>query len=286
MSISLISTRNTVPAKVSVRSPSTLSQGTRLSAIAGQRLSEKPHDGIYPELAGKRVLITGASRGVGSAIARAFAAEGCRLVLQFRAGEDTMRDVAEEIGGKAAGLRVFQCDFRDQGAVERFTRTAITAFSGLDIVIDNAGIVANNLPGQPGPAELDDALALMLETSHRLSVAAAEEMRRTRTRGAIMHVTSVPAGASSARFAYYAMTRSVLERMTRDQATEWADAGIRVNTLSPGLRIGKSSISVGQSAEAESVELAEAALFLASRQQGFMNGMSLSVDDIDPFAEE
>ena len=281
MSISLISTRNTGSLKVGP--PKT---GVRSLNPRGQTLAEREHEGLYPGLAGKRVLITGASRGVGSAIARAFAAEGCRLVLQFRASEDAMRQIAEEIGDKAAGLRVFQCDFRDKGAVERFTRTAITAYGGLDIVIDNAALAANSLPEQPGPDDFDAALELMLETSHSLSVAAASEMRRTRTRGAIVHVTAVPPGETTARYAYYAMTRSVLERMTRDQAADWWDAGIRVNTLSPGLRMGKSALGVGTNADAESVELAEAALFLASREQGFMNGMSLSVDEMDQASDE
>ncbi len=260
---------------MSARLVATRSRQVRQEGSSGERLPP-----VYPDLAGKRVLVTGASRGIGSAIARAFAAEGCKLVLQFNRNRDAMMAVADEINDLASGLRVFPCDFADSESVERFADTALRAYGGLDIVINNATAVLAGVPSDPTFEALEDCVVGALQAPHLLSTRAAEQMHRQRVRGSILNVTAVPAEASSSRLALHGLTKSALERMSRSMAEAYAEDGIRFNTLSPGLQLGRDSVAVAGLNDDDLTVLAEAALHLASGHSTSLSGLSLSVDDV------
>lgn len=244
----------------------------------------------YPELAEKRVLITGASVGIGAGIARAFARQGCRLVLHFNSHRDEMYALADEIGRQTAGIRVFQCDFAGRDAISRFARGAISAFHGIDIVINNAGIVPKNLAMATNAEDFEEIVGINLRAPYLLSTAAAERMRNAGRGGTIINVSSIHAGKSSERMALYAMTKGALERMTEVQAVEWGEYGIRVNAIAPGATMVERNresfcehedawmdvIPRGRFGQVE--DISGAALWMCSDQAQWMTGTTLTVD--------
>jgi len=181
---------------------------------------------IDPGLEGKRVLVTGASRGIGAAVARLLAEAGCRLALHYR------REPAETADLAPAAL--IQGDLADRAAPARVVGEAIAALGGLDILINNAGHMLGRIP----LAEMDDAAidrVFDLNARSVVSTSRAALPALALSRGAIINVTSISArtGGSSGS-ALYSAAKAFVSTFTKALATELAPRGIRVNAVSPG----------------------------------------------------
>ena len=177
-------------------------------------------------LAGKRVLITGSSRGIGAAAARAFAAGGARLALHYR------RDPAE--ADVIPGAVLLQADFAERDAVRRTVEAAVAALGGLDVLVNNAG----HMLGRTRLAESTDAaLDEVFDLNARSVVTACHTAlpALTASRGVIINVTSISArNGGSPGSALYSAAKAFVSTYTRALATELAPLGIRVNAVSPG----------------------------------------------------
>lgn len=181
---------------------------------------------IDPGLEGKRVLLTGASRGIGAAAARLFAEAGARLALHYR------REPAEAAAIPDAVL--LQADFADRGAAAAVVERAVAAMGGLDVLVNNAGHMLGRIPlEQMDDAAIDRVFDLNARSVIEACRAALPALEASR--GCIVNVTSISArSGGSAGSALYSASKAFVSTFTRALATELAPKGIRVNAVSPG----------------------------------------------------
>ena len=191
---------------------------------------------LAPDLAGKRVLITGASTGIGAAAAQAFAAAGCRVVVHFNASRDAAEGVAKKIREVGAQVHLVQGDVRTSAVAKRVVNEAVEKLGGLDVLVNNAGGLVKRVPvAEIDDAIFDDIVNLNVRSLVAACVAAVPHMRKAK-RGNIINVTSIAArhggGPGSA---LYASAKGFVSTFTRGLARELAGENIRVNGVSPGV---------------------------------------------------
>ena len=243
------------------------------------------------EFSGRRVWITGASRGLGRAIALGFAASGADVALTARSG-DSLREVAAEAEALGAKTLVLPASVSETEGVAGAVAEIERAWGGLDVLVNCAGVSP-----MFKKAELveDDEWRQVLDvnvTGSFLCAREAGKLMLDREGGAIVNISSIHGTVGGERMAAYSASKGAVDALTRTLALEWATRGIRVNTLSPGyfetdmteaLRGHKkwrghllSRIPMGRFGVPE--ELVSAALFLASDASGFMTGSTVVVD--------
>jgi 3-oxoacyl-[acyl-carrier protein] reductase len=187
------------------------------------------------DLNGKAVLITGASSGIGAALARAFAAQGARLALHFNSHEDEAKALAKEIAGAAPAPALVRGDLSKRGEAKRVVDEAAAALGGLDILINNAGGLGERRP----IADVDDALFDFVYDLNVRSVIAATQAAiphfEKRGGGNIVNVGSIAGiDGGGAGASVYATAKAAVHNITRHTARDLAKKNIRVNTVSPG----------------------------------------------------
>jgi 3-oxoacyl-[acyl-carrier protein] reductase len=191
---------------------------------------------LVPDLEGKRVLVTGASTGIGAAAAQTFATAGCRVVVHYNSSRNEAEAVVAKIRGAGGEAHIVQGDVRTGAAARRVVEEAVDKLGGLDVLINNAGGLVKRVP----VAEIDDAIFdeivnLNVRSTVAACSAAVPHMRKAK-RGNIINVTSIAArvgGGPGA--ALYASSKGFVSTFTRGLARELADENIRVNAVSPGV---------------------------------------------------
>jgi 3-oxoacyl-[acyl-carrier protein] reductase len=222
----------------------------------------------YPELAGKRVLLTGLSRTHGVDIARAFAEHRTRLILHATEECAETQAVAEIAAQSALEMRLFTGALADTDATVRFARTAVRCFDGVDAVIN---ILNLNLPSTGAFAtedEIDHAVSTALTPAYVISRIAANRMRTTWAEGLILNILPEPGIKSRAARGLAAVGRSTLSAMTRAEATKWAPDSIRINAVAPATL----SAGIGAQLTCEP-DIASLALQLASKRGRELSGL-------------
>ena len=243
-------------------------------------------------LAGKRALVTGASHGIGKAIALAFARAGADVALTYRGREEGGRDTERQIValGRRATLR--QAEVTDQDDCPRVVEEAIRDLGGLDVLVNNAG-------GGRGDTlltlTLDDwryTLDLCVTAPFVLAQRAAQHMAE-HGGGAIVNISSVHSSHVWPNDTAYGVAKAALNRLTASMAVEWAHLGIRANTIAPGYinvsetpeeearyaaTDGGAAPSIVARRTARPDEIASVAVFLASDAASYVNGQTLYVD--------
>ncbi len=188
-----------------------------------------------PDLAGKAVLITGASTGIGAAVARAFAIQGASVALHYNASRDEATRLAETIAATGGNVSLVQGDMSADGESERVVEAAAKAFGRLDGLINNAGGMLGRMP----TAEMSDEHYRRVMDLNARSVLAATRAAHPwlkRQGGFIINTTSIAARNGGGNGAIlYAAAKGFVSTITRGHAKEFVADGIRVNAVAPGV---------------------------------------------------
>ncbi len=242
-------------------------------------------------LAGKRALVTGASRGIGRAIAIAYATEGADVALLAR---DAVKlgEVAAEIDALGRRALVLPCDVTDAEAIHAAVAAAVAELGGIDIVVNNAGGNSLSRPlADLRHSGWTKTFALNVDSTVHVLQAVLPGMLE-RGSGSVINVSSVAALRGAPTMSHYAAAKSAIITMTETLAVEVARSGVRANTLVPGwietdltefLRVERGSDDalinrVPMHRWGTVDEIAAPAVFLASDESSFMTGQCLIVD--------
>lgn len=243
------------------------------------------------DLTGKRALVTGASRGIGRAIAVAYAQAGADVAILARNG-DLLAEVAEEITGHGRQATVAVADVLDPDATRSAVSGAIGELGGLDVLVNNAGGNSFSTPvAQMRMSGWDKTMRLNLDSIMHITQEALPALGEG-TSGSIINVSSVAGLRGAPTMAHYGAAKAALISITQTLAIETAWMGVRVNALVPGWIETDLTDFLRSSKEAEQgtlsrvpmqrwgtvEEIAEPAIFLASDASSFMTGQSLIVD--------
>jgi 3-oxoacyl-[acyl-carrier protein] reductase len=237
------------------------------------------------DLTGMTALVTGASGGIGSAIARGLAGQGARLALSG-SNADKLERFRDELGGDHVALA---CDLSDATAVDALVPRAVAALGKLDVLVNNAGVTRDNLAMRMKDDEWDQVIRVNLEAAFRLIRAAAKPMMKARF-GRVVSITSVVGQTGNPGQANYAASKAGLVGMSKALAQELASRNITVNCVAPGFirsamtdglpeaqksallgRIPAGDLGCGE-------DIAAAVVYLASREAGYVTGQTLHVN--------
>ena len=238
------------------------------------------------DLSGMTALVTGASGGIGSAIARALAAQGARLAVSGSNAEKLAAFRAELAGDHVA----LACDLADSVAVDALVPAAVEALGGqLDILVNNAGVTRDNLALRMKDEDWDTVIHVNLEAAFRLARAAAKPMMKARF-GRIISITSVVGVTGNPGQANYAASKAGLIGMSKALAQELASRNITVNCVAPGF-IASAMTDALPEAQKETLtaripagrlgsgsDVAAAVIYLASREADYVTGQTLHVN--------
>lgn len=237
------------------------------------------------DLTGRRALVTGASGGIGAAIARALHAQGAAVAISGTR-EAALQELAAELGERVA---VAPCDLSDAGAVEALVPQVIEALGGLDILVNNAGLTRDGLAMRMKDDDWQAVLDVNLTASFRLARAALRGMTRARF-GRIIGITSVVGVTGNPGQVNYAASKAAMIGMSKSLAGEVAARNVTVNCVAPGFietpmtdalndkqkeallpRIPAGSMGTPE-------DVAASVVYLASDEAGYMTGQTLHVN--------
>ncbi|MDR9499693.1 MAG: SDR family oxidoreductase [Hydrogenovibrio sp.] len=248
---------------------------------------------IFADLRDKRILITGASSGIGAGMARTLAENGCRLVLHYNRNQAGIEKTLAAVQQRGAEATVLQQDFADTHRLRPFFDQAWSIYSGLDGLVNNAGIVTKCLSEKdPEGTKFAETLAVNLQAPYLLSTAFAQACRAQSQPGVIVNNSSIHGQQTCEWFAAYAASKAGMDAMSKVQAVEWGQYGIRVNVLAPGVvpvertekilsqpamkQKWEGAMPVGRYGTVE--DMGQATAFLLSDSSAWMTGANLTMD--------
>lgn len=240
-------------------------------------------------LEGKVAVVTGASRGIGRAIALKLAQEGATVVINYNGSAEQAENVKNEIENNGQKAEVMQCNVSDFQACENFIKEIISKLGRLDILVNNAGITKDGLLMKMSEEDFDAVLDTNLKGTFHCIRFASRQMMKQRS-GRIINLSSVSGVMGNAGQANYSASKAGVIGLTKSAARELASRGITVNAIAPGFintemteglpdkvkEGAKGQIPLGAFGEPE--DIAEAAVFLASDKARYITGQVLCVD--------
>ncbi|MEG9883647.1 MAG: 3-oxoacyl-[acyl-carrier-protein] reductase [Hyphomicrobiales bacterium] len=237
------------------------------------------------DLTGKSALVTGATGGIGEAIARALHARGAGVALSGTR-KAALDGLAEDMGDRAYAL---ECDLRQRDAVRELVARAENAMGGLDILINNAGLTRDNLVMRTTDDQWDSVLAVNLTAGFQLARAALKGMMKRRF-GRIVGIASVVAVTGNEGQANYATSKAGMIAMSKSLAREVASRSITVNCIAPGFIVTAMTDALSTAQKAAIVDkiparrlgapsdVAAAAVYLVSDEAAYMTGQTVHVN--------
>ncbi|MDH3335805.1 MAG: 3-oxoacyl-ACP reductase FabG [Rhodospirillaceae bacterium] len=237
------------------------------------------------DLSGKKALVTGASGGIGGAIARTLHANGAEVVLS-----GTRKDALDALQ-KELGERTHVCVARlgEEGAAEKLVADAVEAMGGLDILVNNAGLTRDTLAMRMKDEDWQTVIDVNLTSAFKIIKAALKGMMKQRS-GRIINITSVVGVTGNAGQANYAASKAGLIGMSKSLAQEVASRGITVNCVAPGFIVSPMTDSLNdeqKSAITNNIpsgtmgtpeDIGAAVAYLASSESGYVTGQTIHVN--------
>lgn len=239
------------------------------------------------DLSGKTALVTGATGGIGGAIARTFHKAGAVVGISGRQ-KDKLESLAKELGDR---VHILPCDLADRESVSKLVDEAVAAMGRLDILVNNAGLTRDNLMMVMKDEQWDEVIAVNLTSTFMLMRAAARHMVRNKSGfGRIINISSVSGVFGNPGQGNYAASKAGMIGMTKSLAREVAARGITANCIAPGF-IKTAMTDVLNEKQTEEIakmipaqrfgepeDVAAAALYLASNEAGYVTGQTLHVN--------
>ncbi len=240
-------------------------------------------------VAGKVALITGASRGIGRAIAHRFAQEGANVAFTYLSSIDKGEALATELAAYGITAKGYRSDASDFNAAEALAVQVLADFGSLDILINNAGITRDGLLMRMSEEQWDTVINVNLKSVFNLTKAVIKPMMKAKS-GSIINLTSVVGIRGNAGQANYAASKAGIIGFTKSVALELGSRNIRSNAIAPGfietemtgelnekaIEEWKQSIPLRRGGQPD--EVADACLFLASDLSRYITGQVLQVD--------
>ena len=238
---------------------------------------------------GKVAVVTGASRGIGKAIAVKLASKGATVVINYNGSRERAEEVKNEVesaGGKAV---IIQCNVADFDACKEFIETVIKEQGRIDILVNNAGITKDGLLMKMSEEDFDVVLDTNLKGAFHTIQAVSRQMLKQRS-GRIVNISSVVGVSGNAGQANYSASKAGIIGMTKSAARELASRGITVNAVAPGFvntemtEVLSDSVKEAATAQiplktfGETKDIAYAVAFLASDEARYITGQVLCVD--------
>jgi 3-oxoacyl-[acyl-carrier protein] reductase len=237
------------------------------------------------DLTGKNALITGASGGIGGAIARALHAQGATVALSGTR-EGPLADLASELGPRT---HVLPCNLSDTAAVDALPKAAADAMGSLDILVNNAGITKDNLFMRMSDEEFEQVIDINLTATFRLCRASLRGMMKARW-GRIINITSVVGHSGNPGQGNYTAAKAAVTAMSKSLAQEVASRNITVNCVAPGfietamtdkLNDDQKSriltmVPAGRMGQGD--EIAAGVVYLASNEASYVTGTTLHIN--------
>ena len=240
---------------------------------------------------GKTAVVTGASRGIGAAIARTLAADGARVALVARTG-DAIRKLAAEIGKGAVAI---EADMASADGWRKAANGALAALGEIDILVNNAGVSAAQAMGKVTPEGLDETLNVNVRNLILLTDALSASL--IRRKGNVVNISSVSSFSGALGQIAYSTSKGAVNSFTRNASIDLGRAGVRVNAIAPGvIDDGMWSTAFSKGLDREKTlermgrlvplekrwgtaqEIADAVAFLASDKAAYITGQVLRVD--------
>ncbi len=239
------------------------------------------------DLTGKNALVTGATGGIGGAIASAFHKAGATVAISARR-EDKLDELARALGDR---VHVLPCDLSNREEVAKLVDDAVGAMGRLDIIVNNAGLTRDNLFMVMKDEEWDDVVAVNLSATFMLMRAASRHMMRNRSGfGRIINISSVSGVFGNPGQANYAASKAGMIGMTKSLAREVSSRGITANCIAPGFiktdmtaalnekQTEEISKMIPAQRFGEADDIAAGALYLASAAGGYVTGQTLHIN--------
>lgn len=240
-------------------------------------------------LKGKVAVVTGASRGIGRAVALRMAEEGATVVINYNGSAERAESVRREIEEMGGTASVYQCDVSDFSACERFFQDVINQYGRLDILVNNAGITRDGLLMKMSEEDFDQVVDTNLKGCFLCIRFVSRQMLKQRS-GRIINMTSVSGVAGNAGQANYSASKAGVIGLTKAVAKELASRHITVNAIAPGFIETDMTDVLSDNVKEEAVkqiplgsfgkpeDIANLAVFLASEKASYITGQVIHVD--------
>jgi 3-oxoacyl-[acyl-carrier protein] reductase len=238
-------------------------------------------------LDGKRILVTGGSRGIGRAITMALAGAGAYVATCYRADEQAARTLSDALGETGGRHRVTRADVTDEADVDRLIEDCRAQFGGLDVIVNNAGIDAEEPFADIDQAEWERVLDTNLTSLFRVTHTALPLLSET---SCVINVGASVANRGRPGRTHYTAAKAGIAGLTRSLCKELGPRGVRVNTVAPGIVaneagadfppavLARFAAMIPMGRLAAPADVANAVLFLASPLAAYVSGITLNVD--------
>lgn len=240
------------------------------------------------KLGNKVSIVTGASKGIGKAIAKIFAQAGTHVVCVSRTKDD-LNILKKEILNDGGSVSIYSCDVSNFDEVEGLIRNTVEEFSKIDIIVNNAGITRDGLIMRMSDEDWNTVIDINLKGTFNAIKAVSRQMMKQRS-GRIINISSVVGLKGNAGQANYAASKAGIIGLTKSSSKELASRGITVNCIAPGYIATDMTDQLTDKVKEEIINriplgyigktnnIAAAALFLASDEAEYITGQTISVD--------
>ena len=237
----------------------------------------------------KNVIITGASRGIGRGIAKAFAREGANVAFTYNASAEAAKELEEELSAYGIKAKGYQSNAADFEAAQELAKKVLEDFGKIDVLINNAGITKDNLLMRISEEDFDKVMEVNLKSVFNLTKAVIRPMMKQR-KGSIINMSSVVGLKGNAGQANYAASKAGILGFTKSVALELGSRNIRCNAIAPGFIETEMTAKLDEKQVEEwrkaiplkrggtPQDVANACLFLASDMSDYITGQTISVD--------